>query len=249
MAFGRLVWYIMPPQRLTWRSLWCPPRWITPIFLSFDVLSFLVQLAGISKTGSAFDKNVSSQDRQNMLDSGMRTLKLGLVVQLVCFGTFAVIGTRFLHISRDWNAPEDTPFGYPYSSRWRRLSWMINGAATLITVCTKDGLMSTAMLTATISSGQFIAHLNLLETRQEINLHSVGICNRMNGCFGRSMPSLFMVSPSYLFPTHFTDAYSVTYFVLCIPPWHVSPLFILSSSRKQEDSTHGKAAADSLPTR
>lgn len=94
MTFGRLVWWTRPKDNLNLRTLWCPPRWITPVFVSFDLFAFLVQLAGVSRIGSAFKGGVSPQGKQNDINPGMHTLKLGLG-EFVCFGLFALIGFRF----------------------------------------------------------------------------------------------------------------------------------------------------------
>jgi hypothetical protein len=127
MTFGRLVWWTRPKDNLNLRTLWCPPRWITPVFVSFDLFAFLVQLAGVSRVGSAFKGGVSPQGKQNDINPGMYTLKLGLG-EFVCFGLFALIGFRFFLVRQKGWAPEGV-------TNWRRLNIAVNRAAGLITTC------------------------------------------------------------------------------------------------------------------
>lgn len=127
MVFGRLVWWVTPRDQLNARTLWCPPRWITPVFVLFDLFSFLIQLVGIAQVGSAFKENVDPQKQQEDLQDGLHVLKSGLVLQLVGFSIFALLGIRFFLISRKWMAPDG-------SASWRKLNLAVNGATTLITV-------------------------------------------------------------------------------------------------------------------
>lgn len=40
-AFGRIVLWIVPPQYQTAKHLWLPSRYITPLFVGFDVFAFV----------------------------------------------------------------------------------------------------------------------------------------------------------------------------------------------------------------
>ena len=55
---------------------------------------------------------------------------MGLVLQLVCFLLFAVVGVHFLVVSKTWRVP----FSRARRSQWQRLNLAINVAATLITI-------------------------------------------------------------------------------------------------------------------
>ncbi|KAL9058424.1 MAG: hypothetical protein Q9162_001719, partial [Coniocarpon cinnabarinum] len=128
MAFGRLVWYVSPYSKLNFRSLWVPPRWITPIFVSFDAITFFIQMVGVSAAATAIhgpgDVNI------DQLNNGLRTCKIGLILQMVCFLFFAIIGMHFLIVSKRWSVPPSRA----RKPRWQLLNLAINAAATLITL-------------------------------------------------------------------------------------------------------------------
>lgn len=101
MAFGRLVLWVVPVKEQTFRHLWAPVRRLTPTFVAFDVLSFLVQVAGAAMLTSAEDAAG--------VDSGRRVVLLGLLVQIVCFGFFGVVNIRLLLLLRGRLAKEPLP--------------------------------------------------------------------------------------------------------------------------------------------
>lgn len=59
-------------------------------------------------------------------------MRLGLVLQLICFVLFAVVAARFVILSRRW-AGRPLRYGDPHV-RWERLNWAVNAAAALILV-------------------------------------------------------------------------------------------------------------------
>lgn len=128
MTFGRLVWYISPHKKLNFRSLWIPPRWITPIFVTFDVVTFLIQFFGISQV--AVSIKPQGKTDFNKLQNGLKILRFGLILQMVCFGLFAFIGFHFLIVTRSWTVP----LSRARRAQWQRLNIAVNVAATLITV-------------------------------------------------------------------------------------------------------------------
>lgn len=135
MVFSRLIWLVTPATRRGFRSLWVPARWITPIFVTLDLLSFLIQLSGLSSVASAHSPKISPEETQKRLDSGISTLRTGLIVQLFGFGIFTIIGARFVVVSRKWEDdwPDDR-------GRWRRCAWAINISCTLIMVSLHNGI-------------------------------------------------------------------------------------------------------------
>jgi hypothetical protein len=126
MAFGRLICFITPPAFLNTRTLWVSPRWITVIFVLFDISSFCIQFLGLLVLAGAYKPSSVAEDSTVAITRGEHILKFGLVIQLLCFGLFGVIGARFLYISREWVAPNGT--------EWRLLAWVINISAFLIMV-------------------------------------------------------------------------------------------------------------------
>lgn len=133
MVFGRLVWFVTPSSKLRASVLWVPPRWITPIFVTFDILAFLVQFLGVGAVAAATAALTGdSNDQNKTLSAGYTILKFGLVLQLACFGIFAVIGFRYFFISRQWAPPTIPCLQKP----WKWLLLAVNLSATLITVST-----------------------------------------------------------------------------------------------------------------
>ncbi|KAH6662069.1 RTA1 like protein-domain-containing protein [Halenospora varia] len=127
MVFGRMIWLVTPAVWREFRSLWIPARWITPIFVTLDLLSFLIQLSGLGSVASAHSPNISPEETQKRLNTGISTLRTGLIVQLFGFGIFMVIGVRFIMVSGKWKSdwPND-------GGRWRRCVWAINICCALI---------------------------------------------------------------------------------------------------------------------
>jgi len=126
MAFSRLLRFATPESRYNARSLWLPPTWITFTFVSADIGSFSVQLLGLLVVAGAYTSGSSPESTPSTLRNGTHILKLGLLLQLLCFGIFGILGARFLYIGRSWAAPGRT--------EWRLLGWAIFGSAALITV-------------------------------------------------------------------------------------------------------------------
>lgn len=133
-TFGRLLWWVTPPERHHLRTLWCSARFVTPLFICFDLGSFFIQLLGAGAVGTAYtSKTLTPAAQQDKIRTGLAALKLGFALQLGCFGLFFVIGTRFLCVSRRWAG---TPLCYaaPSGANWTRLNWAVNVAAIAITV-------------------------------------------------------------------------------------------------------------------
>ncbi|PSN62058.1 hypothetical protein BS50DRAFT_532906, partial [Corynespora cassiicola Philippines] len=132
-AFSRIVWFSCPTHALEFKTLWCFPRWITPTFVSFDLFSFLIQLVGASQVSQYYDtdesQNRSIEEAEKRMVPGRVILVAGLVLQMCCFLSFSIIAVRYFFISRQWRGDDLGDWGM-----WRKLSWMINIAATLITL-------------------------------------------------------------------------------------------------------------------
>jgi hypothetical protein len=133
-TFGRVLWCVTPLGCHNVRTLWCSARFATPIFIGFDLGSFFIQLLGAGTVGTAYtSKTLSAEDRQSKTRTGLAALKLGFALQLVCFGMFILVGTRFLYVSRRW-AGKPLPYAVPKGANWARLNWAVNLAAVAITV-------------------------------------------------------------------------------------------------------------------
>jgi hypothetical protein len=124
----------MPPESHNVQTLWCSARFVTPLFVVFDLGSFVIQLLGASAVGAAYtSKTLSVEDRQSKTRTGLAALKLGFALQLICFGLFIFVSTRFLYVSRRWVRRPLEPWA-PQSARWTRLNQAVNLAAVAITV-------------------------------------------------------------------------------------------------------------------
>ncbi|KAI8942696.1 hypothetical protein NX059_000744 [Plenodomus lindquistii] len=130
-AFSRVVWFSCPTYALNFKSLWCAPRWITPTFVLFDLLSFVIQLVGASQISRQYDKDkdpsrsIELSERKAL--PGRIILILGLAAQMMCFLSFSVISMRYFYISRNWRA-----FDLGDMKIWRKLSYTINVSSVII---------------------------------------------------------------------------------------------------------------------
>jgi succinate dehydrogenase/fumarate reductase cytochrome b subunit len=110
------------------RYLWVPVRWITTIFVTFDILSFLVQFLGLASLAASVTSNDNDQTLIDKVEKSLRIVKLGLIVQLLCFVVFTVVGVRMLMVNKRWRAQ------WPDTGRWKQLNWAINCACALLVV-------------------------------------------------------------------------------------------------------------------
>jgi hypothetical protein len=133
-TFGRILWWVTPRDGHNFQSLWCSGRWVTPFFVCVDLISFFIQLLGAGALGTAYaSRSLDAKDRQDKTSQGLAALKLGFALQLICFGVFVVIGTRFLYISRQWQG-KALLYQAPRGANWVRLNWVVNVATLAITV-------------------------------------------------------------------------------------------------------------------
>lgn len=130
ICFGRIVWATTVADQRRFSTLWVPPRLTTAVFLLVDLVSFCIQLLGIFLVASAYHASTGAIDA-DQARRGSTALQAGLIVQVIGFGLFTVVGARFLVVSRAWPARTHLP--------WRKFAWAVNLAATLITVCPPVG--------------------------------------------------------------------------------------------------------------
>ncbi|KGO73876.1 Zinc/iron permease [Penicillium italicum] len=97
ILFGRILFLIVPQEKRTFRLCWVPPRFITPIFVGCDVVALLLQLGGAVMI-SAVDG--TDKDARNKLSTGKHVAQVGVIIQLVAFGLFAVAAVRFNFTSK-----------------------------------------------------------------------------------------------------------------------------------------------------
>ncbi|TGO43420.1 hypothetical protein BHYA_0001g00490 [Botrytis hyacinthi] len=116
MAMGRVILHVTPSSFRNVKNLWVPPRWMTPIFVTCDIVAFLIQVFGATSATSKDSK---------VVQRGYNVMKVGLVIQLVCFGFFLVVSLRFHFISKKFES------SWP-DRQWKKLLMAINIASGLI---------------------------------------------------------------------------------------------------------------------
>ncbi|KAL4949034.1 RTA1 like protein-domain-containing protein [Aspergillus filifer] len=97
VLFGRIIFLIVPRDKRTFRICWVPPRWITPIFVGFDIIALLLQLAGAVMITSS---NGTSQEDIDSFERGRDLALGGVIVQIIAFGIFTIAAIRFNFTSR-----------------------------------------------------------------------------------------------------------------------------------------------------
>ncbi|KAI9736169.1 MAG: hypothetical protein M1834_001054 [Cirrosporium novae-zelandiae] len=122
MAFGRIVLWVVPKSHQTFRQLWMPFRYITPLFVSFDVLSFAVQCVGGAMVASA--------DTTTKANKGKNVVLVGLGIQLVTFGFFVLASMRFAFVLRT----KLNSLPLPTETNWRFLLTTVNAASATILI-------------------------------------------------------------------------------------------------------------------
>ncbi|KAJ6150481.1 ZIP metal ion transporter [Penicillium samsonianum] len=97
VIFSRILFLVVPQEARTFRLCWAPPRFITPIFVGCDIIALLLQLGGAVMI-SAVD--ATDKDVKNKLNTGKHVAQVGVIIQLVAFGLFAVAAVRFNFTSK-----------------------------------------------------------------------------------------------------------------------------------------------------
>ncbi|KAF4994247.1 hypothetical protein FDECE_13186 [Fusarium decemcellulare] len=97
VVFGRIVYWVLPPESRTLRFLWVPPRFITPIFVGCDVVSLALQLvAAILISGT----DPTESNAKTKIKLGKDLGLVGVSTQIAGFGLFTVAAIRFHFTSR-----------------------------------------------------------------------------------------------------------------------------------------------------
>ncbi|RAL04449.1 RTA1 domain-containing protein [Aspergillus ibericus CBS 121593] len=114
MELGRLIVVLHAEKHSLIRV-----KWLTKIFVTGDVLSFLLQAGGAGLMGS---------HSQSGATNGSHIIVVGLVVQILFFGFF-IISTAIFH-----HRMEQSPTSYSFNINWRKLIWVLYSASVLILV-------------------------------------------------------------------------------------------------------------------
>lgn len=97
VLFSRILFLIVPREERTFRLCWVPPKFITPLFVGFDVVALFLQLVGAVMISSV---DSSDTDVASKLNRGKHIAQAGVIVQLIAFGLFSVAAVRFNFTSK-----------------------------------------------------------------------------------------------------------------------------------------------------
>ncbi|KAG0160688.1 hypothetical protein PDIDSM_8218 [Penicillium digitatum] len=91
------LFLIVPQEARTLRLCWVPPRFITPIFVGCDIIALLLHFGGAVMISAVDAKD---KDAKSKLTTGKHVAQVGVIIQLVAFGLFAVAAVRFNFTSK-----------------------------------------------------------------------------------------------------------------------------------------------------
>ncbi|KAF5018829.1 hypothetical protein F66182_9193 [Fusarium sp. NRRL 66182] len=117
MVLGRLIRHLDAGDRSIMN-----PRWLTKVFVTGDVLSFLAQSAGGGMLATAKDKDAVKRG-ENMIVGG-------LGIQIIFFGFFMIV-TLIFHMRIDRNP---TPRSLQVSTSWKKLLLVLYAASLSILI-------------------------------------------------------------------------------------------------------------------
>lgn len=133
---GRVMLHVTPAKYSSVRYLWVTPRWMSmslmnsqyfsanvnsqaPIFVACDVIAFIIQVIGGLRSAIS--------DTPSAKQSAFDIMKIGLAIQLACFGLFLIVSFRFHFIAKHFR--ESWP-----DQQWPKFLWALNIAACLVFV-------------------------------------------------------------------------------------------------------------------
>ncbi|KAH6840591.1 RTA1 protein [Chaetomium sp. MPI-CAGE-AT-0009] len=115
MQLGRIIMLVNGESRALIRK-----KWLTKIFVTGDVLSFVLQGGG---------GGYQAAGSLDALNNGAKVIIAGLFVQLIFFGFFVIVAVAFhLSINRDPTSQSRT------HSLWRKHMWALYSGSALIMV-------------------------------------------------------------------------------------------------------------------
>ncbi|KAJ5925099.1 ZIP metal ion transporter [Penicillium verhagenii] len=97
ILFGRIIFLVVPKDARTFHLCWVPPRFITPIFVGFDIVALFLQLVGAVMISSVTATDTGAASK---LSRGKSLAQAGVIIQLVAFGLFSVAAVRFNFTSK-----------------------------------------------------------------------------------------------------------------------------------------------------
>ena len=131
MTFGRIIYWVTPVAHRGFKNIWAPVRFVALFFITFDMLSFFIQIIGVFVLIAHLTRGDSTVDqRSRTLKMTYNILRVGFIMQIITFSFFLLISLRFMFVSKTWR------YVWPNgaSGSWRKLAWTVTGSAVLITV-------------------------------------------------------------------------------------------------------------------
>ncbi|KAL2809172.1 RTA1 like protein-domain-containing protein [Aspergillus granulosus] len=128
VLFGRIIFLVVPKEQRTFKICWVPPRWVTPIFVGFDILALFLQLVGAVMITSA---NGISQEDIDAFDRGRNLALAGVIVQIIAFGIFTIAAVRFNFTSKRFVSAAPEPlygqdeFAMAMQDKPRKANWPV----------------------------------------------------------------------------------------------------------------------------
>ncbi|KAF5629640.1 rta1 domain protein [Fusarium tjaetaba] len=133
VIFARIVFWVVPPESRTLRFLWVPARFITLLFVGFDIISLLLQLvAAVLIAGT----DPTDPDAKSKLNLGKTLGLVGVSTQIAGFGLFTVSAIRF-HFAARRLSPDfakDNQERHGIVKKWQTLLIVVNVSCLLILV-------------------------------------------------------------------------------------------------------------------
>ncbi|KAH6995927.1 RTA1 like protein-domain-containing protein [Ilyonectria sp. MPI-CAGE-AT-0026] len=133
VIFSRIVFWVVPPESRTLRILWVPPRFITVIFVGFDVVALLLQLVAAVLISGTDPTDANAKDKINLgKDLGLA----GVSIQITGFGLFTIAAIRFHFTSKrlDGQFARMNQAKHDIQRHWSKLLFAVNGSCFLILI-------------------------------------------------------------------------------------------------------------------
>lgn len=142
ILFSRILFLVVPHDARTFQLCWVPPRWITPIFVGFDIVALMLQLVGAVMISSV---STTDTDAASKIDKGKSIAQAGVIIQLAAFGLFSVAAVRFNFTSKKFSKGLDERYehvdeknysigGIVKNKHWPALLRVVNLTTLLILV-------------------------------------------------------------------------------------------------------------------
>lgn len=147
VLFGRIIYLVVPREQRTFRICWVPPRWVTPLFVGFDIAALMLQLIGALMITAG---DGTSKEDLDTFNRGRDLALVGVIVQIAAFGLFTIAAIRFNFTSKAFikaaSVSSAPAYNYgndsfnmtmqdkPRNSDWQHLLRAVNLATVMILI-------------------------------------------------------------------------------------------------------------------